>query len=208
MVPHDGQSRFKGFASTMAKRAKMGEGQAMVALLRGVNVGGNKRVPMKELSAVAEALGYEKVSTYLQSGNLLLTSWDPAPDVELALEKAIATTFGFSVDVVVRTAKQWRSLASSNPFGDAAATRPNLLHLALSKATPKPDAAVTLEGKASPAERVKLLGGGLWIDYGAGVGRSKLSPAVLDRAVGSSVTARNFNTVTELGRLLTHPSTD
>ena len=80
-----------------------------VALLRGINVGGNKKVPMAELRALGEKLGWRQVATYIQSGNVVFAGGGGAAAAERALEQAIEKRFGFPVPVVVRTAAQWRA---------------------------------------------------------------------------------------------------
>jgi uncharacterized protein (DUF1697 family) len=174
----------------------------MVALLRGVNVGGNKRVPMAELCRLAEDLGCSHVASYIQSGNLVLVTALEPPSLEQALERAIQSHFGFSVEVIVRSADAWLSYAAGSPFADAERERPHLLHLGLTKRTPKPGALAALEPFAKAGERLRLHADALWIDFLGGVARSKLSPAVLDRALGSTVTARNFRTVQKLAEML------
>ena len=173
----------------------------MIALLRGINVGGHKKVPMAELRELASGLGLDDVTTYIQSGNLLFdTSTDPA-DVETSLEQAIADHFGFSVDVVVRTNARWLEYAASSPFPDAETDRPNLLHLALCKHAVPDDALEKLTPYASANERIIAIDDALWIDFATSVGTSKLTPKVLDRAAGSPVTARNWRTVQKLAEL-------
>jgi uncharacterized protein (DUF1697 family) len=173
-----------------------------VALLRGINVGGNKRVPMAELRTLATELGWQQVETYIQSGNLVFVSSGSSAASEEALEKAIAAHFGFRVEVIVRSAAAWQGYAVGTPFPDAQAARPNRLLLGLSKHPPKPEAAERLRAYAKAGERLQVVGDALWIDFADGIGPSKLSPAVLDRAVGSTVTARNWRTVQTLAQLL------
>jgi uncharacterized protein (DUF1697 family) len=173
-----------------------------VALLRGINVGGHKRLPMRELSALAEAQGFERVSTYIQSGNVLFSSELTPDECERALESAIESRFDFSVDVVVRDEASWRRYASDDTFSDAARERPKMLHLALSKRPVDPEALPRLLAYAKAGERVAIVGDALWLDYNDSVGRSKLTPAALDRCVGSPVTARNWSTVQALAALL------
>lgn len=176
--------------------------KAMIALLRGINVGGHRKLPMAELRVVAATLGFQKIESYIQSGNLVF-AWTGTPAAaEAALEEAIAGRFGFPVDVIVRTGAQWAAYAAGSPFPDAAEARPNLLHLGLSKRPPRPDAAALLRPRAAAGERIEVHGDAIWVDYAGGAGRSKLSPAVLDRAVGSPVTARNFSTVQKLAEML------
>lgn len=174
----------------------------MVGLLRGINVGGNRRVPMDDLRRIAHEVGLSDVTTYIQSGNLVFESPESAEQVSELLENGIEAHFGFKVDVIVRTALQWKKLVAKCPFPDAAEVRPNLLHLGLSKKKPSADAAKVLLPKCGPGEMVQLVDDALWIDYASGVARSKLSPAVLDRAAGSCVTARNWKTVLQLASML------
>jgi len=173
-----------------------------VALLRGINVGGNKKVPMAELRTLAEGLGFTEVATYLQSGNLVFSSAGKAAKHEAALERALAQHFGFPVETLVRDAKAWSALVAANPLPKLAEKDPAHLLVGLSKKPLRKEVLVELRERAQGAERVELAGGALWLHYAAGVARSKLTPAVLDRAAGSTVTARNWRTVQELARML------
>jgi uncharacterized protein (DUF1697 family) len=177
-------------------------GATMLAFLRGINVGGNKQIPMAELRALASGLGFGDVATFIQSGNLIFTTTLAPAAVEVALERAIAKKFGFTVEVVARTAEQWRRYAAASPFADAATERPHLLHLGLAKAPVRTGTQEALGPYAKAGERVHAGDDCLWIDYASGAARSKLSPAVLDRAVGSTVTARNWRTVQKLAELV------
>ena len=176
--------------------------RGLVALLRGINVGGNKKLPMAELRDLATGLGYRHVETYIQSGNLLLVTNLAAGAVEAALEEAIESRFGFSVEVIVRTADQWERYAAGSPFADAEADRPNLLLIGLSKRPLTPGAVQTLRDYAKAGERIEALTDAVWIDFGTGIAASKLSPAVLDRTAGSTVTMRNWRTVQRLAAML------
>jgi uncharacterized protein (DUF1697 family) len=177
----------------------------MIALLRGVNVGGKKRVPMADLCKLAADLGWRDVASYIQSGNLTFTGEGPAAAAEAALEAAIARRFGFPVEVLVRTRGAWGRYAAGSPFPDAEAAHPQTLLLALAKAKPRPDAAAKLAPYATAGERIKMIADGLWIDFHQSIGQSKLTPAVLDRAVGSTVTARNWRTVLKLAEMSAPP---
>lgn len=186
----------------MASRQRTSAAEPCVALLRGVNVGGNKKVPMAQLRVLAQRLGWSRVATYLQSGNLVFVGGgEPARD-EAQLEQAIELHFGFAVPVLVRSASEWRAAAAASPFAAAALERPKLVHLGFSKLPPRAGAAKALLPYAAAGERVEIRGGAIWIDYAHGVARSKLTPAVLDRAVGSTVTLRNMTTVAAIGEQL------
>jgi uncharacterized protein (DUF1697 family) len=177
--------------------------QTFVALMRGINVGSTRKLPMAELRALAVKNGLQRPETYIQSGNLIVDADLPADDVRALLEKAIAKRFELRVDVIVRSAAQWHHCVAANPFADDASTLPKMLHLFLSREAPKPGAAEALAAKAQAGERLALVGGALWIDYGAnGVGRSKLTPLLIDKACGSPTTGRNWNSVVKIGEMI------
>lgn len=169
-----------------------------VVLLRAVNVGGRK-VEMAKLRLVAEKAGFKDVRTYIASGNLLVSGTGKPEAVAAKLEAAIGKAFGIEVPVIVRTAPQWQAYAAGNPFPDAA---PNRLYLALSQKTPDKGAAKTVLAKAVGGEEARLVGDGLWIRYPDGMGTTKVTPAQVDKAMGSSTTARNLNTVRKLAAML------
>lgn len=179
--------------------------QSFLALLHGINVGGHRKVPMADLRALAEGLGYQRVRTYIASGNLLFEADTSAAHLEAALEAAIAARFGFAVIVTVRTAEQWRAHAAGSPFPDAEAARPNLLMLGAAKGPVAGDAAATLRPYLGEGERVAVIADGLWIDFANGSVRSKLTPKVLERALGGPVTTRNWRSVQTLAGLLDAP---
>lgn len=173
----------------------------MVALLRAVNVGGRK-LPMAQLRALCAELGWQEVATYIQSGNVVFTA-DGTPDaLEKALEDAVAKRFGFDSPVIVRSAAQWAQYLPGNPFPRAAEDEPNRLMLLLSKARPAEGAAEAIQARAVAGEQVKQAGDALWFHYPEGAGTSKLTPSLIDRAVGSPATARNYRTVATLLEML------
>lgn len=173
-----------------------------VALLRGINVGGHNKVPMAELRALGEGLGWSGVATYIQSGNLVFEAAGKADALETILEAAIAQRFGIEVAVIVRAARDWSGYVAGNPFPEVAEAEPNRLMLCLAKKAPARDCAAALEGKARDGEAVRLVGEALWIHYPAGAGQSRLSPSLIDRLAGSPVTARNYRTALKLEAML------
>jgi uncharacterized protein (DUF1697 family) len=172
-----------------------------IALLRGINVTGRNKIAMPELRAACAELGWQDVQTYIQSGNLIFQADAAAEAVEAALGKAIDQRFGLSIPVIVRAASDWPAYVQANPYPKESEREPNLVMLALSKARPKPDAAEKLQERAASGERIAQAGDALWIHYPQGAGRSKLSPALFDRLVGSPVTARNWRTVLKINEL-------
>jgi uncharacterized protein (DUF1697 family) len=169
----------------------------LVALLSGINVGGNRKVPMADLRALAEGAGYSDAATYIQSGNLVLSAPGAATtaDVEAKLEAALQARFGFHVDTMVRSVVDLRAWAKASPFAAEAFADPSRVLLALTKAPPAPGAAEALVARGTLGEQVKAFDAGLWAYFPGGVGASKLTPAALDRAAGSKVTMRNWRTL-------------
>jgi uncharacterized protein (DUF1697 family) len=175
--------------------------QKLIALLRGINVGGRNRVPMTELRAICTELGWRNVATYVNSGNVVFTA-DPAPPaLEAALERAIEARFRLAIPVIVRTAREWAKYLRSNPFPAESERDGDAVMLALSKAKPDAGAMAVLEERATFGERIARTGDALWIHFARGVVKSKLSPGLIDRAVGSPTTMRNWRTVLALGEL-------
>lgn len=173
-----------------------------VALLRGINVGGGNRLPMAELRALCDALGWTKVETYIGSGNIVFEAAAEPAALEAALEAAIGRASGLRIPVIARSAMQWRVYAPSNPFPDAAELEPNRLMLMLAKQPLLAGAAAALAERARDGERIEQTADALWVHYPAGAGTSRLSPAWFDRLAGSPVTARNYRTVLKLQEML------
>lgn len=178
------------------------QGGVFVGLLRGINVGGNKKVPMAELRGLCAGLGFTAVATFIQSGNLVFAAAGPAAAHEVALEQAILAHFGFEVPVLVREAATWTKLATKCPFDVVADDRQKLVHLGLAKGPVPAGVGKLLAPYCKAGEQVVVAAGALWIDYAGGVARSKLTPAVLDRVVGSTVTLRNVRTARELAAMV------
>lgn len=168
-----------------------------IALLRAVNVGGRK-LPMADLRALVGELGFERPETYIQSGNLIFGAKGSDAKLAARLEKAIAERFGFTVPAIVRKGSEWRAYIEGNPFAHDINAIPKMLHVLLAAKPPPVDAADALARYAKAGERIRIAGDALWIDYGAAVGTSKLTPAAIDRAFGAPATGRNLNTVLKL----------
>ena len=164
---------------------------AFVALLRAVNVGGTGKLPMADLKAMAEAAGFERVRTYIASGNLVFDSAFSEAQVKLTLEAALERYAGKPVGVMVRTAVEMRAVLDANPFPDMAPNRTMAVFL---DAAPPAD---TLDKVVAPSgEEVRLGLREIYIHYGDGMADSKLKlPAA------KTGTARNINTVAKLAEM-------
>jgi uncharacterized protein (DUF1697 family) len=172
-----------------------------IALFRGINVTGHNKISMPELRALCADLGWPEVQSYIQSGNLVLKASTTRGQLETTLEQAVARRFDLSIPVIARTARDWAVCVRENPYPEESRSEPNRVMLALAKASPRPNAAEQLRKRAADGERILQVGDALWIHYAAGVARSKLSPGLLDRVVGSPVTIRNWRTVCKLAEL-------
>ena len=170
-----------------------------VALLRGVNVGGSGRMAMADLRACVEGAGFEDVATHIQTGNVLVrTSMRSAEKVAGALEKAVAADLGFRTAVMVRTAAQLTAALDERPFpgADAAA-----LHIAFLRETPSAARAKALVAPEGPDE-LAVVGREGYLHYPDGQGRSKLTGALIEKALGVPATARRRSVVEKLRELL------
>ncbi|HWK66666.1 MAG TPA: DUF1697 domain-containing protein [Rhizobiaceae bacterium] len=167
-----------------------------VVLFRGINVGGNKVAKMETLRLVLTKAGFGSVATYIQSGNVVLSSAMKASEVAAAIEKLFAETFGFTSRPTVRSAEAWRAMIARNPFPEGTGDHKKL-HAVLLDGAPDPDAAERLQEKATAAERFAITEGVLYLYTPDGFGRSKLAES-LDRILRVPLTARNWRTVQTL----------
>lgn len=169
-------------------------------LLRGVNVGGHRRVPMADLRAVAESVGLGDPRTYVASGNLVAGCGGDVRAAASRLTDALAERFGFAVDVVARDAVAWVRYVADAPFPDVDAANRVLLYL---PRDPAPTAAVdALAARLAQGERAIATADGAWVFHADGAGRSKLTPDAIDAAFGSPTTGRNARTVAAIAVLL------
>ena len=175
---------------------------AFVALLRGVNVGGNRKVAMADLRELAASLGLTDPQTLLQSGNLVFrSSARSAPQLEALLEKGAAGRLGIETDFIVRSAAELASIVERNPFPKEAASDPARLAVVFLKAPAGASASKSLQAAIKGREVARVDGRQVYIVYPDGMGASKLTLPVIDRALGTRGTARNWNTVLKLGAL-------
>ncbi len=169
----------------------------MVALLRAVNVGGRK-LPMADFRKQVAELGWENVATYIQSGNVVFDAACSPAEAEAALEALISKHHGYAAPAIVRTRDQWAHYPPGNPFPEVARETPGYLLMLLSKQPPRADAAEAIQARGLAGERAKQAGDALWIHFPEGSGQSKLTPAFIDKAIGSTATSRNYRTICTL----------
>jgi uncharacterized protein (DUF1697 family) len=179
-----------------------------VALLRGINLGGNKLVKMSALCEVAGSIGCRAPRTLLNSGNLLFCA-SPATTAA-ALEKklfaATAKTLGVEAQVFVRTAAEWREVIAANPFRAEAKRDPGRLLVLALDAEPAAADVRALQTAITGPERVRVVGRHAYVFFADGQGQSKLSTAMIDRFLKAKGTGRNWNTVLKIAMGLVQPS--
>jgi uncharacterized protein (DUF1697 family) len=159
-----------------------------IALLRAVNVGGTGKLPMKDLVAMCESLGFGEVQTYIASGNVLFNSEKPAATCRALLESALQRYAGKPVGVFLRTPAEFAAILDANPYADKAPNRTVTIFLDAA-----PDASVIASAKGRKEEEIALGSQHLYVYYGDGMADSKL---VIPAANKGS--ARNMNTVAKL----------
>lgn len=173
-----------------------------VLLLRAVNVSGRNAVPMarlREMLAACADLG--EVSTYIASGNIICATPADPVDACAVVRRLIASEFDVDTPVIHRTHEQLASSEAAQPFPEG---EERFVHAMFLEGEPRPDAVPALTPRLQPGERLALIGDDLWIDYGSGgVHSTKLTRAVLDRALGVEGTARNLRTTRKLIELTT-----
>ena len=171
----------------------------VICLLRGVNVGGHNKCAMQELRALCEALKLENPQTYVQSGNVVFRTKEANLErLEERFQSAFEKKFGFRSDVVLRTAADMTAIVKRNPFPKRAEEEPGRLAVMFLAAKPAKGAEAALATLPRGREEMKLDGRELYIYFPEGMGQSKLPWSTLGQKLGTSGTARNWNTVTKL----------
>ncbi|MBO9123174.1 MULTISPECIES: DUF1697 domain-containing protein [unclassified Rhizobium] len=162
-----------------------------IALLRAINVGGTGKLPMTELKAICERLGFTDVKTYIQSGNVLFRANAKEADVARVLDGALGEVLGKKPGVTVRSRKEMEAIVGKAPFPDA---KPSFLLVSfLPEIAPK-DA---LDRMVAPdGEEAVVDGREIYVHYPIGSGKSKLKLPALNAG-----TSRNINTVRKLAEM-------
>lgn len=184
----------------MARTSKHAAPQSSVhiALLRGLNVGGKNKLPMKELVPLFAAAGCEDVQTYIQSGNVVFkASSAVARRTPGFVADAITSQFGYRVPVVVTEAETLRQIAKENPFLKRGAD-PATLHVAFLAASPSAAKVRGLDPERSPGDEFLVSGNAIYLNCPGGFARTKLTNAYFDAKLGTTSTVRNWKTVLKL----------
>ncbi|MBI3525389.1 MAG: DUF1697 domain-containing protein [Betaproteobacteria bacterium] len=171
-----------------------------IALFRGINVGGNNSLPMKELIVLLEEIGAKKVRTYIQSGNaVFICAQKNSSQFSKQLATEIKTRHGFEPHILLLDLEAMNTAIAKNPFPEAEAD-PSSLHLGFLAFTPKSPDLEKLNSLKKASERFHLSDGVFYLHALEGVGRSRLA-ASTEKLLGVPMTDRNWRTVCKIREL-------
>jgi len=169
-----------------------------IALLRGINVGGRNRLPMRDLASIFEAAGCADVRTYIQSGNVVYRAGPSSTRALPATVSAlIAERFGMDIPIVVRTAQELTDVVEANPFLSSTPDTRSL-HVGFLLEQPGPEAIEALDPNRSPPDEFVVSDRQMYLRLPNGAGRSKLTAQYFDSRLRTVMTVRNWRTVLTL----------
>lgn len=172
----------------------VGPMKTYIALFRGINVGGNAVLPMKELAALLGTLGAQEVKTYIQSGNAVFRMRDKDPRaLSKRISAAIKKSHGFEPQVFLLELGELENAMAANPFPEAE-SEPKTLHVNFLASVPEKPGLKALERVRADRERFVVKGRIFYLHAPDGIGRSKLA-ANAESLLGVSMTSRNWRTV-------------
>ncbi|MCG8579443.1 MAG: DUF1697 domain-containing protein [Bacteroidales bacterium] len=171
-----------------------------IAILRGINVGGKRKILMNDLKSLCQQLGWKHVETYIQSGNVIFESDYPGVELEMALEQAIKEHYGFDVPVIVRTSKEIKALADNNPFNGKESDITQL-HLTFLKETPSNECVKKLNAYNVHPDRIQVVEKDVYMQCLGKYHQSKLTNNFFEKNLKVGATTRNWKTVLKLKEL-------
>lgn len=174
-----------------------------IAILRGINVGTGRKVPMADLRKLCESLGLQQVQSYIQSGNLVFELAQPEPisELESRLQTFFSETFGFDIPVLIRTSAEWAESIAQNPFLKEKNVDIERLHLTCLKELPSPELLEKIKTFQYLPDRYEIIGRDVFIFCAAGYGTSKLVNSFFESKLKTSATTRNWKTVMQLNEM-------
>jgi uncharacterized protein (DUF1697 family) len=174
-----------------------------LSLLRGINIGGHKKLKMSDLKALYESLGFGQVTTYIQSGNVLFSTDTNESEAELAsrIGNTIETKFGFEVPVVLRTQEEMQQIVTQNPFAEEAELAPDKLVVMFLVSIPDAATLAQVQTKIDDNSRFAFIGNTLYFFYPDGYGQTKWHSNFFEKQLRTTVTARNWATTCKLAEM-------
>ena len=176
-----------------------------ISILRGINVGTGRKVPMTDLKKQCENMGLQNVQTYIQSGNVVfeLSQPESVTELETHLQKAFTETFGFDIPVLIRTSKDWTESIAQNPFLKEENVDIDRLHLTCLKEIPSPELLEKIKMFQYLPDQYEIIGKDVFIFCAAGYGSSKLVNSFFESKLKTPATTRNWKTVLKLQEMIT-----
>ncbi|WP_452229687.1 MULTISPECIES: DUF1697 domain-containing protein [unclassified Lacinutrix] len=170
--------------------------ETYVVLLRGINVGGHKKVPMATLRELLTKTGFQNVQTYIQSGNVVLqSSEENTKIIEDKIHKAIRAHFQFEVSVLVKTKEELELIFNNSPFEEERKVKSYFILL---QDTPSKELIKEASKKVYKSEEFKITNTCIYLYNQAGYGKSKCNANYFERMLETVATARNYNTMVKL----------
>lgn len=168
-----------------------------IAILRGINVGGHRKILMADLKSLLEKKGLKNCTTYIQSGNVVFTSNKPPKEIEKTIKQAISKKYGFDVPVLVRTTDEVENTFKNNPFLSKE-TDINKLYVAFLSDVPTKENLDKLNAVQFEDANYQVIGKHLYICYDTKVSNSKLTNNLIENKLKVTATTRNWKTVSKL----------
>jgi uncharacterized protein (DUF1697 family) len=173
-----------------------------IALIRGINVGGHQAVAMSDLRDLLTQLGFDGSRSLLQSGNLVLRcDARTGAELESMLEMEAEKRLGLRADFLIRSAKEWRQVVARNPFRKEAEGDPSHLVVMFLKSGANAKDVQAVQAAITGPETIRADGRQLYIVYPDGIGKSRLTNALIEKKLGIRGTARNWNTLLKIAAL-------
>ncbi|HYG17208.1 MAG TPA: DUF1697 domain-containing protein [Bacteroidia bacterium] len=175
---------------------------AYITILRGINVSGHNIIPMKELKALMEGLGFENISTYIQSGNVVFNSPEKNEGKLITkIQDAIAGKFGFKVPVVIRTDKAFKAALDNNPFLKEKDIDAEKLHITFLADRPAEENIEKTNTYNYDPDRFIISGREVYVYCPNGYGNTKINNTFFENKLKVTATTRNIKTVKELVKM-------
>ncbi|HES60111.1 MAG TPA: DUF1697 domain-containing protein [Caldithrix sp.] len=173
-----------------------------ISLLRGINVSGQKKIQMAELKSLYESLGFENVTTYIQSGNVVFSSKE-IDELKLAklISDKIREVLGYNVSIIIRSKIEWEKLIADNPFSKRENFDVKKMHVTLITEQPTMIGGDIFDRVKYDSEEYVIGERHIYLYFPEGYGQTKLSNNYIENKLKVSATTRNWNTVMKLSEL-------
>jgi uncharacterized protein (DUF1697 family) len=171
-----------------------------ISILRGINVSGHRKVPMADLKALYQQMGFTDVAIYIQSGNVVFKTNLKVSGLQLAqqIEKAIEQHFGFDVPVIIRSVTEWQHAIDNNPFTKETGIDTDKLHITFLAEEPQPEQLEAIKACNYPPDRFAIIGKEIYLHCPDSYGNTKLSNTFFESKLKVKATTRNWKTVNKL----------